>query len=319
MLADEILLIRDYIFPMFSIFYNQYFPAKRRGRKSVPPEKILATVIRVLKTGCQWRSVEESEHYANGSTAHHNFQKWVDAGLFDKLFSSTTLLFNIHVGYQLTWQSIDCTKVQAPVRRLASGRENTGPNPTDRGFKGSKLSLLVDKRGYILGYCSSGANVHDSKLLEETIKNGMTNIVPFIGNKRVKMNLCLDKGYDGEASEAIAFSYGYFSHIRSRGEEKYEKDHDKTGRKKSKRYVVERTNAWMKGYRAIRTRHTYYADNFDGLVELAIVCSLMKPIVKKVSKEIFEATALQENWDEVFKLQEEYRATLGSEVLDLVV
>ena len=42
-------------------------------------------------------------------------------------------------------------------------------------------------------------------------------------NKIIKMNLYLDKGYYGAPAEILAFTYGYESHIRSRGEEKKKK------------------------------------------------------------------------------------------------
>lgn len=40
-----------------------------------------------------------------------------------------------------------------------------GPNPTDRGKKGSKIHLLVDRRGLPLSIGISAANLHDSQAL----------------------------------------------------------------------------------------------------------------------------------------------------------
>lgn len=41
----------------------------------------------------------------------------------------------------------------------------TGPNPTDRGKKGSKIYLIVDRRGLPLSIGISAANLHDSQAL----------------------------------------------------------------------------------------------------------------------------------------------------------
>lgn len=41
----------------------------------------------------------------------------------------------------------------------------TGPNPTDRGKKGSKIHLLVDRQGLPLSIGISAANLHDSQAL----------------------------------------------------------------------------------------------------------------------------------------------------------
>ena len=45
-----------------------------------------------------------------------------------------------------------------------------GPNPTDRGKKGSKESVLVDGEGGPLGVVLAPANVNDHLLLRETIE-----------------------------------------------------------------------------------------------------------------------------------------------------
>lgn len=41
----------------------------------------------------------------------------------------------------------------------------TGPNPTDRGNKGSKIHLFVDRRGLPLSIGIPAANLHDSQAL----------------------------------------------------------------------------------------------------------------------------------------------------------
>jgi putative transposase len=44
-----------------------------------------------------------------------------------------------------------------------------GPNPTDRAKLGTKKSVIVERSGGPLGVAIAGANVHDTKLLKETI------------------------------------------------------------------------------------------------------------------------------------------------------
>ena len=50
------------------------------------------------------------------------------------------------------------------------GGKKVGKNPTDRGKKGSKESVLVDGDGGPLGVVLVAANVNDQKLLRETIE-----------------------------------------------------------------------------------------------------------------------------------------------------
>ena len=49
------------------------------------------------------------------------------------------------------------------------GGEKTGPNPVDRGRPGSKRHLLVDGSGTPLAVALTGAQVHDSKVVERLI------------------------------------------------------------------------------------------------------------------------------------------------------
>jgi len=64
-------------------------------------------------------------------------------------------------------------------------------------------------------------------------------------------HLCLDKAYDMKRVEDEARGHGYTPHIRRIGEEKRatpEETHP------ARRWVAERTFAWLKGFRAIRPR-----------------------------------------------------------------
>ncbi|WP_367303448.1 transposase [Corallococcus exiguus] len=45
----------------------------------------------------------------------------------------------------------------------SKGGPETGKNPTDRGKKGSKHHLVVDRKGLPLAVLLSAANVHDMK------------------------------------------------------------------------------------------------------------------------------------------------------------
>src|SRR5918997_6783289 len=49
------------------------------------------------------------------------------------------------------------------------GGPKTGANPTDKGKAGSKRHLVSDRGGIPLAVVLSGANVHDSKVLEEAV------------------------------------------------------------------------------------------------------------------------------------------------------
>ena len=52
----------------------------------------------------------------------------------------------------------------------APGRGETGPNPTDRGKRGVKRSLLTDGRGVPVGVVIEAANRNDHLLMRATLE-----------------------------------------------------------------------------------------------------------------------------------------------------
>jgi putative transposase len=84
-------------------------------------------------------------------------------------------------------------------------------------------------------------------------------------------HLCLDKGYDNPTGERACQAGGYISHIRRIGEEKLDSAGQKTH--PARRWVVERTLAWLQRCRAILIRYDKKSANYLGLVQLA--CALL--------------------------------------------
>jgi putative transposase len=92
-----------------------------------------------------------------------------------------------------------------------------GKNPTDRGKKGTKKSLLVDGAGGPLGVVTAAAHVVDQKLLESTLEAIVVERPE--PTPEEPQHLCLDKAYDNPRGEAAATDAGYIPHIRRIGEE----------------------------------------------------------------------------------------------------
>lgn len=129
--------------------------------------------------------------------------------------------------------------------------------------------MIVEADGGPLGVVVAAANVHDTKLLEQTIESIVVERPKPTKNK--PQGLCLDKGYDNPTGRAAAKKHGYTPHIRRIGEEKLDKK--KRKRHKARRWVVERTLAWLSKCRAILVRYDKKSGNYLGLIQLA--CGLL--------------------------------------------
>ena len=155
---------------------------------------------------------------------------------------------------------MDGTMTKAPL-----GGEETGKNPTDRGKLGTKRSVLTDGQGVPLGIAVSGANVHDKRLVQETIESiPVTRPEP---TKKEPQHMLQDKGYDFPDVRELVAEYGYTAHIPMRGT-------DPAKRKKlpgyrSRRWVVERTHSWFNRFRRLLIRWEKKTANFKAFLHLA--------------------------------------------------
>ena len=84
-------------------------------------------------------------------------------------------------------------------------------------------------------------------------------------------HLCLDKGYDNMTGAQAALDAGYVPHIRHIGQEKQDETGEKTH--PARRWVVERTLAWLSRCRALLVRFDKLAECYLAMVKLA--CALL--------------------------------------------
>ena len=150
-------------------------------------------------------------------------------------------------------------------RSAPFGGAATGPNPTDRGKKGTKRSLLTDGAGIPLALVIDGANRHDVKLLSATL-DGLVVSRPELIEKQ--QHLCLDAAYDSTPVYYELLARHYQPHVRSRGEERMEKETIPGYR--ARRWVVERTHSWLNRSRRILVRWEKKAENYLAFCDLTI-------------------------------------------------
>ncbi len=130
--------------------------------------------------------------------------------------------------------------------------------------------MLVDEHGGALGVVIAGANVHDTKLLRQTIEAIVVERPKPTAKRR--QHLCLDKGYDNPTGRQAAKDYQYIPHIRRIGEErKAAEQKQRHPEAKPRRWVVERTLGWLSKCRAILVRYDKNAFNYLGLIQLGCV------------------------------------------------
>jgi putative transposase len=127
---------------------------------------------------------------------------------------------------------------------------------------------LVEQQGGPLGLVIDGAHRHDTKLLRVTIEAIVVERPR--PTRRRPQHLCLDKAYDKHTGRSTAAAFGYRPHIRRIGEENQPPEPG-AARHPARRWVAERTLAWLSKCRGILIRYDKHDGNYLGLIQLACV------------------------------------------------
>jgi transposase len=145
--------------------------------------------------------------------------------------------------------------------------KKSGPSPVDRGRPGSKHHLLTDAGGVPLAIVLTSAGRQDiTQLL--TLVDAIPQVAGRPGHPRHRPeSLYADRAYDSEPHREELRSRGIRPHLPRRH----------TGHGSglgTKRWVVERTIAWLHQFRRLRVRFERRADLHEGLLHLgcALIC-----------------------------------------------
>ena len=257
-ISDELWAVLE---PLLPIYENKH--RYGGGRPRTPNRLCADAIFYVLRTGCQWQALDETELCPH-STAHDRYQEWVEADVFLKLWQAGVEQFEELKGLDWDWLSMDGAMTKAPL-----GGQETGPNPTDRGKSGVKRSLLTEGHGIPVGLAVDGANRHDMKLVRQTIENMVIERPQ--PTPEQPQGMCLDKGYDFQEVRDILTEFEFTAHIRSRSEEIQELARE--AGKKARRWVVERSHSWMNRFRRILIRWEKKPENYIAFLHFA--CALI--------------------------------------------
>lgn len=152
----------------------------------------------------------------------------------------------------------------------------TGPNPVDRGKTGSKIHVLSDRVGLPLSVAVSAANTNDAYALKPLVR-AIPAIKSRRGPRRRKPDkLHADKAYDQVELRAWVQARGIAVRIARKGIESSQK----LG---THRWVIERSIAWLFGYRRLSIRYERYATHFCGFLTLAATLTCFKKLANSTT------------------------------------
>ena len=149
----------------------------------------------------------------------------------------------------------------------------TGPNQVDPGKPGSKIHALSDRKGLPLAVGISAANTPDAAALRPHVL-AIPSVRSRRGPRRSRpAKLHADKASDVRELREWLRIRGITPRLARKGVESSEK----LGRH---RWVIERTIAWLFGYRRLTIRYERHAHLFCGFLTLAATLTCYKKLTK---------------------------------------
>lgn len=122
-----------------------------------------------------------------------------------------------------------------------------------------------------LAVAVDGANVHDQKLVEQTL-DAIAAERPE-PTSRKKQHLCLDKGYTGDPVDRAVRRRGYIPHVPSKGTAGKQKQHPHG---QARRWKVERTHSWVNRARRLLIRWEKKVANYLAFLHLQFAITTLR-------------------------------------------
>ncbi|WP_409000585.1 IS5 family transposase [Streptomyces europaeiscabiei] len=232
-------------------------PKLVEGRPRVPDRQALCGILFVLHTGIQWEYLPQELGFGSGMTCWRRLAAWNEAGVWDELH--LVLLTKLRAAGKLDWSRavIDSSHVRAARRGPKSG-----PSPVDRARPGSKHHVLTDGQGIPLSVSLTGGNRNDVTQLLPLLDK-VPAVAGVVGRPRRRPDALLaDRGYDHDKYRRLLWQRGIRPVIAERGVA----HGSGLG---TFRWVVERTIAWLHGFRRLRIRWERRDDIHEAFLGLA--------------------------------------------------
>ena len=230
------------------------------GRPPCDVRVVLNGVLYVTKTGCQWKMLPRT--FGRWKTVYGYFNRW----------SRTEGWASIMDALRQQERQRQGRKPQPSAGCVDSQSIKTATQGTVKGYDGGKMvngrkrHLLVDTLGLLLEVCVTAANTGDREGLMQVLTAYFAT-----GIHRLK-KLWVDGGYSGAPLKAWVAALKQTHKIDLEVVENQGKGFQLVKR----RWVVERTFAWLFNYRRHSKDYEVLPRNSEALIQVAMIHLLLK-------------------------------------------
>jgi transposase len=231
-------------------------------RRRIPDRVVFDHIVAALVHGSGYERLTSPG--CSDRTIRRRLKQWAAAGLAEQLHALTLQAYDQIIGLHLADMPTDGCITKAP-----GGGEVAGRSPVDRGKQGRKRSVATDSAGIPLGLVATRANRNDSPLLGPTLHAAITQV----GAMPAQITAHLDRGYDNASTRRLLATLGFRSEIARKGVP--------APVQAGRRWVVERTHAWMNGYGKLRRCTERDAKIVDFYLYLAAAFVVIRRLIQQ--------------------------------------
>lgn len=202
-------------------------------RRKVSLQIIVSGIIYLLENGCKWKGLPCC--YGHYKTVWYYYNKWMLYGVLEQALYKLT----VRVRTRKQDRKADPTLVivdSQSVKTTAGTIESTGYD-ANKKIKGRKRHIAVDSEGNVAAVGITAANVHD--------KPGSKSLEQDIGDLNKVKKIVADGAYKGVPPFTLQ------GRVEWEIVEKIKGDHQACFKVLPKRWIVERTLAWLSNFRRL--------------------------------------------------------------------
>ena len=112
--------IDDQLWETIEIVLKELDPPAATGRPRTGQRAALNGIIYVMRTGCQWNQLPEQ--FGDDSSVHRTMQRWVNNGVFERIWAVLIEKCQDLGGVDWNWQSADGAMGKARFWGISSAR-----------------------------------------------------------------------------------------------------------------------------------------------------------------------------------------------------
>ena len=219
--------------------------------------EIVNAILYLVKTGCQWRMLPEN--FAPWKTVYYYFSVWKKGEVFEVIHEAMVERVRVMRG-----------KKEEPSVGIidAQSVKNTLVSSQDKGFdagkktKGIKRHIIVDTLGLVLAVVIQSASVQD--------RDGAIDVINKLCESWKKVvKIFADGGYRGQLIATVKAKFKIELEIIKR-------DESHTFRILPKRWLVERTFAWVDTNRRNSKNYERLNNTSVAMVQLSTIRIMLK-------------------------------------------